>query len=437
MDLTPQEQEEFEFHQRLEQEQSHGGFNTQKALSNVIPDLKQTAQGLGDLATGPALDIMSGDVGAAIPKLVSQGSQFLQNPKENLREMARPVTHPLQYAEEHPVQQAINVASLAAPMVAGPASTVAKYAGRFGENQMGKLHGSTPAMFRQLGREKFGPSMRASFEQGDADFSLGSIGRERAIKDRIASLGSDIGGIRSEAAKAGPQMSPQDMAAEIKRKALQDFVPGGKHFDEEGSFQKNLSNIESMPEGGIENFAKRASDIKHNASENKLRLPVNAETRVANEMSHINDAEIAKRLPEKQEQYEELKDQFGYAKNLEPMELRGEGKEALGASSNTMYGTAKNIAHQLIGGPKLGAKVGFGAEATLQGIADRDSSIGMGGLSRSLTSNPQTFGRYAAPLQKAFQEGGQQGLAAMHYVLSTTHPEYNAISQSTEEQNGQ
>lgn len=416
-------------HGTYEVETEEPGFDTEKAASNIIPDIKETVANLGEVATGPAMDIMSGNAPAAIPKLLEQGKQFFQAPKENLAAMARPILHPLKYAEEHPVQQAINVASLGTPLVSGAAETAGKYAGRFGENQMGALHGATPAQFRILGREKFGPTMRASFEHGDADFGLGPIGREQAIKERIAGLGNDIGETRAQAASAGPEMTPTQMAAEIRKRALADFSPGGKHFDEAGSFEKNLKNIEDMPQGGIENFAQRASEIKGNATQNKLRLPVNAETNVANQMSAINDAEIAKRLPpELQENYEQLKDEFGVAKNLEPMELRGEGKEALGASSNTAFGTIKKFAHAAIGGPKLGAKVGFGAESALNAFSANEGALSAGGASSGLLhaihNDPASLGRFAPALQKAYQDGGNEGLAAMHFILGTTQPDY-------------
>jgi len=46
-------------------------------------------------------------------------------------------------------------------------------------------------------------------------------------------------------------------------------------------------------------------------------------------------------------------------------------------------------------------------------------------LPKLLTSNPARFGKYAAPLLSAMQNNGANGLAATHYVLATTDPEYN------------
>jgi hypothetical protein len=86
----------------------------EKTAGNIIPDLKQTAKGLGDMASGPAVDIMSGDVASALPKLAKEGKDFFSNPVENAKAMARPITHPIDYFEEHPVQQTLNAAGAVA-----------------------------------------------------------------------------------------------------------------------------------------------------------------------------------------------------------------------------------------------------------------------------------------------------------------------------------
>src|ERR1019366_4381461 len=303
------------------------------------------------------------------------------------------------------------------------ASTLAQYAGRFGENQMGKLHGTSALQFKQLGREGFGPSMRASYDLGDANLGLGSIGREQAVNERVAQIGSDLGDIRGQATDSGAQMSPQEMTQAIQEKLGPDYAPGGKHFVQQGSFNANLENIGAMPEGGASNFAQRASEINSNAAGSKLVLPAKsaAETDIAGQMSHINDANIEKNLPEDvADQYGALKEQFGYAKNLQPMELRGQAKEALGPAPSTLVGIGKSVLNATIGGPKVGAQMGFGAESALTGTSK---------IMNMLSTNPASLGRYAAPLQQAYQTGGSTAVAAMHYVMSSQYPDYNAMTQ--------
>ncbi len=70
----------------------------------------------------------------------------------------------------------------------------------------------------------------------------------------------------------------------------------------------------------------------------------------------------------------------------------------------------------------------LGAESALQGLSASAGALGAGGASSGLLhaihNNPQSLGRFAPALQKAYQDGGNEGLAAMHYVLGTTQPDY-------------
>lgn len=86
----------------------------ERTASNIMPDLKDVGQNLESLVKGPALDIASGDVASAIPKLVHQGEAMAANPKGTFDAMAAPIAHPVDYFEKHPVQQTMNVAGLLA-----------------------------------------------------------------------------------------------------------------------------------------------------------------------------------------------------------------------------------------------------------------------------------------------------------------------------------
>lgn len=417
---------------------------------NAVSDTGQIASGLGQTVKKGALDLpMSltnslaqkvGDVvtgqNSGDTPIEKEITNFGNNSPEMGKQMIAPVVHPLDYAYEHPVSQALNVLGMVegpTAAIEGAADTGAQYAGRFGENQMGKLHGTSAAQFRQLGREGFSPTMRASYDMGDANLGLGKIGREQAVNERVAQLGSDLGDVREQAGTTGPQLTPQEMADQIHGNLKGDYAPGGKNFEDQGSFEKNIQNIQQMPQGGVEAFAQRASEIKRNANKGLL-LPANAETDVANQMSHINDETIKSNLPpDIGDHYDSLKEQFGYAKNLQPMELRGEGKEAVSRGSNTAFGTIKDLAHSMVGGPKMGAQVGFGAESALESVAKAAPYSSVGALTRhimsKIQSDPQSLGQFAQPLMKAAQDGGSQGLAAMHYILSTTQPAYNEMMQ--------
>lgn len=404
-----------------------GPSDLERMGKNIIPDAIQTG---ADMATSPAIDLIGGNPIPLAKSAFEQGKQILSDPVGAAKSVAAPVTHPIDFAIEHPVQQAMNVAGLVAPMVAPAAETMAKYAGRMGENQMGKLHGTSANQFRQLGRENFGDVMRTSYEHGDANLLQGSIGREQAIKERIAQIGNDIGDMRAQASEGGPAMSGKEMADAIRAKIGPEYAEGGAKFADAAEFEKQLANIEKMPSTTPSDFAQRSTDINADAKGKALIQPTGAQTDVANSMSHVNDEAISKRLPpELQEHYETLKEEFGATKPLDPMELRGEAKEALANQPGTAFSMAKKALHTITGGPKMGAQAGFIAEKALNAVANHGAGAGVAGITSGImsriTSNPQSLGKFAAPLMQAAQSGGQQGIAALHFVLSHQYPEYN------------
>jgi len=58
-------------------------------------------------------------------------------------------------------------------------------------------------------------------------------------------------------------------------------------------------------------------------------------------------------------------------------------------------------------------------------------------LLKTLTTNPQSLGKFAQPLMKAAQEGGSQGIAATHFILSSQYPEYNEMIMKQGDSNAQ
>lgn len=453
------ENEEFEFRHRLETEQEHAP-QWSDIPHNIVEGIKETPETLKGMANtamtihgftpsglvGSAGEMITGTpmrdttTGMSVKGLQAIGEGLAQGARELPGDIAEFSKHPLESTKnhiiEHPISSAVDAASVAVPFLRGTTKTAAKYAGRMGENQMGKLHGTSAQQFRQLGRENFGDVMRDSYKEGDANLLKGSIGREEAIKNRIAESGKEIGNIRGQANAAGAPMLPDEMAERIRKNLEADYKAGGKNFEHEAALEKQLNNIKAMPEGGIENFAQRARDINKQASKNKLIQPVNAETDVANQLSRINDEELATRLPGMIDKYHAAKDRFGNAKSLLPMEARGEAKDALAKSPSTMFGAIKDVAQSVIGGPKLGAQAGFKAEGLLKSVAKNAGAYSLGGvtstLMNTLLTNPQVLGKYAKPLSDAAQKNGSQGVAATHYLLSNQDPAYNELMNGNE-----
>jgi len=56
-------------------------------------------------------------------------------------------------------------------------------------------------------------------------------------------------------------------------------------------------------------------------------------------------------------------------------------------------------------------------------------------LMNTLHTNPQKLGKYAQPLLNAAQQGGSQGIAATHFLLSSQYPEYNSLVMNKEDNN--
>lgn len=110
--------------------------------------------------------------------------------------------------------------------------------------------------------------------------------------------------------------------------------------------------------------------------------------------------------------------------------------------SKPALGVPAGVALAGVGHPVLGAVLGLHSltsspevrNAALNTAAKAVGPIGAAikagtteGLVSRLHSNPQSFGPYAPALQNAYKDGGNQGVAATHYILSTTHPEYNQM----------
>lgn len=409
-------------------------------LTSPVSLAKSGAQALtgtpvGETDTGEAAKGAAEGVKGTVDSLKSlpgKMAEFAKHPGQSIKE----------HIIEHPVSSAVDAASLLLPGSKAALDTGAKYAGRFGENQMGRLHDMASGQFRKAGKKHFGPTMRASYKHGDADFTRGSIGRDEAIDKRVEDFGADLGKVREEGSTIGKQRTPKEMADEIRRQALQDFQPGGTKFKHAAAFEENVGNIEKMPSGGIKSFADRATAINKEASDNRLVRSTNAETDIADLMARINDDDLAAKLgPERAKKYGALKKDFSLAKNLQKIDDLNEGKDRLAKIPNTAIGIVKSIASPLDVGTKLGAKLGFGAEAGLQNVSKNAGAYAAAGLTTNLVhrlqNNPQSFGKYAAPLQQAQQEGGPQSVAAMHYVLSSQYPDYNQMSQLAEDENKQ
>lgn len=87
---------------------------------NIIPDAKSVVKGIGESMKGPALDIMSGDVASALPKLAKM------NPVEQVDGIVAPIEN-LGSKEgwiKNPVSNTMTAASIAVPAIEGAAGMI-------------------------------------------------------------------------------------------------------------------------------------------------------------------------------------------------------------------------------------------------------------------------------------------------------------------------
>lgn len=323
----------------------------------------------------------------------------------------------------------------AGDLAGSAADTIGQYAGRFGENQAIKAIGRLPPGVPV--DEARAIARRATQDYGLLDADMGPIGRKETVDSMRQQAGHEIGDIRAQASEAGPNMSGEEMANAIREKLKDAYAEGGQNYDQINALEKELQNIKSMPSTTPQDFAQRATDINTKAIGKSAVQPTNVDTDVANAMSQVNDETIARRMPDTAEHYGQLKQTFGDSKVLGNMIERGERRGVMSRGNNTLYEAGSKFVDEL-GAHKAGARLGMAAGDALQGSAGQgvikagtlNTTAGItSAIMGTLQSNPQSLGQFAKPLAKAAQSGGDQGIAATHFILSQNYPQYNKMWQ--------
>lgn len=370
-----------------------------------------TGTPLADTDTGKAI----GTVGKSIGNSIQSARDFADSPGKFIKNEII----------QHPIGTAANVAGLAMGLGAGEGAldTMGEYAGRFGGDQAVKALGRMPAGMdvdtaRTLGRK--------ANDMGLLDATMGPIGRKETVDAMVDQSGRDLGEIRADASSVGPARTGQQMADAIREKLGPDYQPGGKNFDQAQALERELQNIQQMPSTTPADYAARASEMYQKAKGKGFAVPTNVDTDVAGSLAHLNDEDIATRLPNQAAQYDSLKSTFGDTSDMQEMIGRGERRSVNRPGSHTFLEAGGKFLDE-IGAHKVGAHVGFGAESALNGASAAVRPAGVAAITSNIMSriqtNPQSLGKFAAPLMQAAQGGGSQGIAAMHYVLSSQYPE--------------
>ncbi len=278
-------------------------IDTDKTISNIVPDLKQLAANTVNM-TLLGIKLGSGNPTAALPQLMQAGMEVFKNPKATAQAIARPVLHPIDYFQEHPVQQTLNVlggAGLAAEGVGSLLNAVpltenlVPSIARVMDNQTLKSFGGTMGQLKQMettaGRPALEAAAKVARDSGLTDVFTTAIGREQILKSLLDLSGKVIGKLRAQAGAA----PPDTLTNIVANPAIDKYLGEGSAGKELGGVDRALNDIKEIagPNPTHEDLANAATYINKNAAGTKIYQPVNAETEVANILSRENDAGIA------------------------------------------------------------------------------------------------------------------------------------------------
>lgn len=315
----------------------------EKTSKNIIPDIKQMIQGAGSTASNWA-PFIGGDVGSVLPGLVKQGAEMLSNPKATAIAVGRPIVHPLDYLQEHPVQQALNVlgagqlaargvgaALNAVPLTENIVPTIEQTA----NNQTLKGFGGTMGQLKQMeevgGRQALDEAAQYARNKGLGDVFTTSLGRTKNLESLLKSTGEKLGSLRKEAGPASSNVIG-DVLANPKAN-LNEYLGEGLASGELPMIDKAIADIQRIagPNPTYADLANAATYINKQAAGNKLYQPVTAATDVANALSDVNNQGIAQTLgSEKAKQYVNTLAEQQKLHPLEHLQQRGELRQAGG-----------------------------------------------------------------------------------------------------------
>lgn len=384
-----------------------GGFNPdaylastdpsylEKTASNVIPDIGQLLVGLANTVKKGAYDMptramqtgiqMAGGVPYSQTPSGQTDTQLVQNAPTQAKELVRPVTHPIDYFQEHPVQQLLN--GLAAGSLASKGAGAALNAvpltenvlpslERVANNQTLKGFGGSIGQLKQMeaagGRPALDAAAQFARENGLSDVLSSAIGREKSLNDFLQKSGAKLGALRTEAGAA-----PADVINQVVDNPLSKM----NEYLGEGLASKELPTadlaLEDIKRIGGQNptharLADAATYINKKAAGNKLYQPVTAATDVANALSDVNNQGIAQSLgSDKAAQYVQALQDQQTLHPLEHLQQHGELRAAGGRGGIGLqmvqkladeFGyrlaakTAANI-HDILAGQNTGAGV--------------------------------------------------------------------------------
>lgn len=340
------------------------------------------------------------------------------------------------------IPDAVTAAGLASSVAKPMAEWASPQLGRLARNQTMKGMGGSISQIKQMAK-KGGLDKAAEFanENGLNDVFSTSLGREQHLEELEKGVGSKIGELRDAGSQTASPIGHNALDPQIMgNPRMAKYLGNGLESGQAGDIPKALEDVKRIS-GNSPTFSSRAdaaTELNKSAAGTKLYQPTSATTDVANTLSQSNNEGLRAALgPDKAAEYDASLSDYHSIEPLKHLQEHGELKE-MRPGGGSLYHDVKGA---IAGGwnYRLGGQAGYGMKGVTDAVGTAASKVPgtIGGVTANLmsrlSSNPQSLGQYAAPLLKAAQEGGNQGLAATHYILSTSHPKYNMLINGDQE----
>lgn len=264
--------------------------------------------------------------------------------------------------------------------------------------QIGQRLGKGPEGVRQTGRYMLDKQIVTPY--ADAEAML------QKVEPINQAAGETIGSVRNMASGRAQSPSP-DAIKDLVGKELGNKYGPGLRSGEQGALNNAVDELTKQNPQNFEELAGVATDLNAFAkSPRSLTQPQEATTDVANIIARESDAGIGKVLtPEEAASYAGAKDEFGMTSNIKTILDRSQYRD-MGSNTNIPLSHTGRISEA------INSIMPASTRAT---IADK--------IANALRSNPNAFGKNGATLQRASQSG-KAALSSTIYMLQQQDPEF-------------
>lgn len=384
----------------------------EKTISNIPADIKQFVTGLGGtikegaydmpkraLETG--LEMASGTPYANTPS-GQKDVELIENAPEQAKEMVRPIIHPVDYFQEHPVQQTINLASAILPFAGKP---ISGKLGQIAGNESLKNLGASMKQVRDLGIDKAQDVGRWAIDKRitTANPFVGDMTMSKRIEALEGAAGEAVGKGRKIGDARGGSPTIEQLKNATKESLVPEYEKGVKS-GEFGGLKKAIDEIEKIENPNFTNIAKKSTEINQYAKgQHQINQQSGAATDVANLLSRENNTALQKVLkPQEFKAYKTALKDYGNIKKVGEFFLRRESRDAAGRSG-------------------IGGMIASGFRAAGDLVGHR-TAADVTNLMAKMAGSP-AFAK-ALPILTTAANNGPEALETADFVLRNMDPDY-------------